>query len=160
MHAEQPPPPPPLDYRTPQAVATRELFSVAGFIGGLIPTLALAIMLLLVIPRFEQVFRDFGTKLPPPTVVLLVISRIARAAGWWLLPILSILPVTSGLLIALVGSAPNQTIGAAAAGARKRRSIAIRLTILSLLLIAVVLALCLGAPMISLIRAVRGSGRH
>jgi type IV pilus assembly protein PilC len=41
-----------------------------------------SMIMIFVIPKFEQIFRDFGTTLPPPTVVLLAISRWFANWGW------------------------------------------------------------------------------
>jgi type IV pilus assembly protein PilC len=42
-----------------------------------------SMIMIFVIPKFEDIFRDFGTQLPPITQVLLVISRwFARDYGW------------------------------------------------------------------------------
>src|SRR5216110_4007134 len=42
-----------------------------------------SMIMIFVIPKFEQIFKDFGTKLPPITVVLLNISRwFANQYGW------------------------------------------------------------------------------
>src|SRR5580765_4444191 len=42
-----------------------------------------SMIMIFVIPKFEEVFRDFGTKLPAVTVVLLNISRwFANQYGW------------------------------------------------------------------------------
>lgn len=42
-----------------------------------------SMIMIFVIPKFEDIFRDFGTKLPPITQVLLVISRwFANDYGW------------------------------------------------------------------------------
>jgi type II secretory pathway component PulF len=35
------------------------------------------------VPRFEDIFRDFGTRLPTPTVILLIASRyFGHQSGW------------------------------------------------------------------------------
>jgi type IV pilus assembly protein PilC len=42
-----------------------------------------SMIMIFVIPKFEDIFRDFGTKLPPITVVLLKLSRwFANDYGW------------------------------------------------------------------------------
>ena len=154
MQAEQRPQ---LDYRSPHTMAMREPFSVAGFVGGLIVTVGLAIILLLVAPRCEQVFKDFGMKLPIATVVVLSLGRFTRAGGWMLLPLI---PVITGFLFALIGSPSHQTIADAQVRHRLRRMWATRLTIFTVLLIGLVTALALFMPMISLIRAVSGGGKR
>jgi type II secretory pathway component PulF len=42
---------------------------------------AVTVVLLVVVPRVEEVFRDFGTKLPTGTILLLKFSRFCRAGG-------------------------------------------------------------------------------
>jgi len=42
-----------------------------------------SMIMIFVIPKFEQIFKDFGTKLPPITQVLLDVSRwFAKDYGW------------------------------------------------------------------------------
>lgn len=41
-----------------------------------------SMIMVFVIPKFEDIFRDFGTKLPPITQVLLVVSRWFADWGW------------------------------------------------------------------------------
>jgi type IV pilus assembly protein PilC len=42
-----------------------------------------SMIMIFVIPKFEEIFRDFGTKLPPITQVLLTVSRwFANEYGW------------------------------------------------------------------------------
>jgi type IV pilus assembly protein PilC len=48
-----------------------------------IAVLIVSMIMIFVIPRFEEIFKDFGTKLPTVTVVLLEISRwFAHQYGW------------------------------------------------------------------------------
>lgn len=41
-----------------------------------------SMIMIFVIPKFEQIFKDFGTTLPAPTVILLAISRWFANWGW------------------------------------------------------------------------------
>ncbi len=69
---------------------------------GVVVSIAVAIVsmiMIFVIPKFEQIFRDFGTKLPPVTEALLFVSR--WFANWgWLYVILT--PIVVMLLIKLI----------------------------------------------------------
>ena len=95
-----PPPLPPqqLDYRGPvatgagpvpvaaAAAATRaaSIFSIVRFILASAVMGVLLIIFLLVIPRLETVYADFGTKLPWITQLVLTISRFLRTPLGWL----------------------------------------------------------------------------
>src|SRR3954453_3702550 len=91
----------PLDYRTPPQptanIPGRSPFAlgmalpVALFVG------VLSIILILVIPRLENVFKDFGTQLPFPTMLVLNLSRWFRA-NYLLWGLMACLPVAAGLL--------------------------------------------------------------
>lgn len=64
---------------------------------GVIVTVAvavIAIILIFVIPTFEQMFRDFGSALPMPTQVVIDFSKFITGNFWWLLV---------GFIIFLVG---------------------------------------------------------
>lgn len=56
---------------------------------GCIACALLSILFGLIVPRFEMVFKDFGTKLPFITILVLDVSRQFRTWGWipvWLVP--------------------------------------------------------------------------
>jgi type II secretory pathway component PulF len=46
----------------------------------------LTYLLLVWVPRFEDLFRDFGTKLPTPTAALLIASRFCGQQSGWIIP--------------------------------------------------------------------------
>ena len=89
----------PLDYRTPtpsERAGSRIGFSlgmalpVALFVG------VLSIILIFVIPRFETIFKDFGTRLPLVTTVVLNFALWFRSA-YYAWPIVICLPLLAGL---------------------------------------------------------------
>jgi type II secretory pathway component PulF len=97
-NAPIPPPLPPhqaqaLDYRgpygpgaDPAALAQRRtnaIFSLVRFICAMAVMLFLLLIFLTVIPRFERVFADFGTKLPLITQIVLDISRFLQTPLGW-----------------------------------------------------------------------------
>src|SRR5260221_8311770 len=75
---------PTLDYNGPAAIPPRPLIDVplaAGlfFFAGVFTWLVVS-----VVPRFEMIFKDFGTKLPTPTIYLLTVSRAFGGGYAWL----------------------------------------------------------------------------
>jgi type II secretory pathway component PulF len=86
-------PPQPLDYRGdpgspgfgPSASAARaaSIFSLARFIAGIAVMAILLVIFLLIIPRLETVYNDFGTKLPWITQLVLDISRFLHTPLGW-----------------------------------------------------------------------------
>jgi type II secretory pathway component PulF len=64
------------------APPANSVFDVATAI-ALIPwAFVLTILFAFLTPRFEEIFRDFGTRLPMVTVLLLQGSRAFLAYGW------------------------------------------------------------------------------
>jgi type IV pilus assembly protein PilC len=91
--------PEPIDYRTPSNEPERGggfhfslgmALPVALFVG------VLCIILLFVIPRLENVFKDFGTNLPLPTMFVLGVSRWFRSA-YMMWGLALCLPIAAGL---------------------------------------------------------------
>ena len=73
-----PPPPSPLDYADPSRRAPPRLdgYALAShLIGWAVFGLAVFAMVVWVVPRFEDIFKDFKVRLPEPTTTLLSISR-------------------------------------------------------------------------------------
>src|SRR5687768_4258232 len=69
----------PLAYAPP-----RRLFSVLRFTISIIVMLILAGIFMLVVPRLESVYMDFGVKLPAVTMIVLDVSRFLRTPlGWF-----------------------------------------------------------------------------
>ena len=141
-------PPQPLEYRGdrgPSLIGARRspsIFSIVRFVIAIGMMAILAAVLLLVIPRIETVYADFGVKLPMVTAIILDASRFLRTPIGWAFGILiagvvgvvfAVLPIKGRWLRLLV------------------------MTILALLVIA--LALALFMPMISLIESISGSGK-
>jgi type II secretory pathway component PulF len=88
---------PPLDYRTPTEPEHQGArFSLAMALPVGLFVLVLFIILMFVIPRLELVYKDFGSKLPLVTMIVLNASRWFRSV-WILWPMLLCLPVVAGL---------------------------------------------------------------
>ena len=119
--------------------------------------MVLLVDLLFVVPRFEAIFKGFGTKLPALTEWLLIASRWTRG-GLWVLFV--VLPVPFGFLVALVQPVrpEPEDPGDVRAPRRRRPSTRwlFRLVALAIVLIALVTVLALFLPMIALIQAVSG----
>jgi type IV pilus assembly protein PilC len=150
--------PTPLDYRSPQSAPTRGVFNEAACYAGIIIAMVLLVDLLFVVPRFEAIFKDFGTKLPVMTEWLLIASRWTRG-GLWVLFV--VLPVPFGFLVALVqpvGPEPEESgdVRTPRRG-RPRRWWIFRLVALAIVVIALVTVFALFLPMITLIQAVSKS---
>ena len=147
--------PTPLDYRSPQAAPTRGVFNEPACYAGLIVSLVLLLDLLFVVPRFETIFKDFGTKLPALTQWLLDASRWT-SRGLWI--VFLVLPVAMGFLVARVQPvAPEPTHPGETRLPRRRRPGSwwiFRLAMLGILIIILVTVLALFLPMISLIQSV------
>ncbi len=82
--------PQPLEYDNPFAAERRQVFSVTAFLGGCIFAIAWSIAFGAAVPRFDLIFRDFGTKLPAVTQIVLDIARWRGGWGWiavWVVPI-------------------------------------------------------------------------
>ena len=98
-------PPQPLDYRgdggnrivatpgfgPPGTRRNTSVFSIPRFISALAVMAIVLVIFLLIIPRLETVYADFGTKLPWITQVVLDISRFLRTA----LGVLAAIVITS-----------------------------------------------------------------
>ena len=153
-HTPPPIPPRPLDYgdeRSRPSVGTvpyfpalprQPIFSVARFI---VTTLAMLILLgifLVVMPRLETVYKDFGTKLPAVTVVMLSIGRLMNTPGGWFFGLL--IAVSTGVLVAVL----------------PLRGRGLRLLLVLLLaLIVVALALAVLLPLVNLMESISGGGK-
>jgi hypothetical protein len=74
---------PVIDYATPPALRPRPWihWPLALGLGSLAGVFTF--LMVVVVPRFEEIYRDFGTKLPTPTVMMLRLSRfVANDYGW------------------------------------------------------------------------------
>lgn len=104
-------------------------------------------LMLVTVPRFEEIFRDFGTRLPTPTVLLLNASRFFGMDYGWVIfwVIAAVVPVA----VARIRPWPPRHRGLGATV-----SVIVMGMLLGLTLIAVYAALML--PMVSLIQQVSG----
>jgi hypothetical protein len=72
-----------LDYRSAGASPPRPLIHVPLALGLCLFAGVFTWLMLAVVPRFEQIFKDFGTKLPTLTQYVLSFSRVIdRDYGW------------------------------------------------------------------------------
>jgi hypothetical protein len=82
--------PPPLSWRSRKLTA--KTFALALLSGALIYVFCF------VVPKFDQIFRDFNTSLPPLTQAILCISRLcSNDFGWVVLLCLPVIPIASEL---------------------------------------------------------------
>lgn len=109
-------------------------------------------LMVVMVPRFEAIFRDFGTKLPTPTVVLLNVSRFFSMDYGWVLfwVIAAVVPV----VVARIRPWPPRHRGLGL-------TISVTVTVLLIGLTALAVYVALQLPMLSLIDTVSGrpSGR-
>jgi type IV pilus assembly protein PilC len=144
------PPPPALPYASPAPSAVR--FSLSAFISTGILLAVIFFTLVFVVPRFEAIFKDFGTQMPALTIYLLDASRFAVRFWWLCLTVAIAIPIVCGFIIGLVargGDAnPSTRFG------RRLSIVGVVLLLLGLYLVLLVIALFL--PMINLIQAVSG----
>ena len=94
----------PVDYETPEGGSPHRagVFDLNTFFRSAILVGAFIVIMLFVVPRFEDVFRDFKMELPETTKLLLATSR-ATAGGWWVA--LLTIPPGLGFLVAQFGPA-------------------------------------------------------
>jgi hypothetical protein len=104
-------------------------------------------IMLFVVPKFEDIFKDFHAELPGITKILLVITRFGNGLGLVLLWVLAIgVPV----LITRLRTWPP-------AGGRRSLDLVVALTcLLFLICSAILLGIALFAPMITLIDSISG----
>ena len=93
----------PLEYEPPPGAGRRPgVFDMSTFARAGVLVGAFVAIMVLVVPRFEDTFRDFKIELPAATKMLLATSR-ATAGGWWV----ALLAIPPGLafLVAQFGRA-------------------------------------------------------
>jgi len=126
------------------APPARQVFSVLAFAVVGIPIVCVYLVMILIVPRFETIFVDFGTKLPAITQLLLDVARWTGRLGWIGV---SLLPIAAGFLFPLFVQ-PDR------ARERSRVIIMLLLVIATLLFLLILLLIALVAPMISLMQNV------
>ena len=143
----RPAPVSPLDYGHPpgpgdQTPPPPVTFSPAIFLLTAGATSVVVILLGFVVPRLETVFRDFGTKLPAVTELVLGVSRLFTRTPVWLTgPVIVLGVATAAAMIPL-----------------PRRAVRLLITmILALIVLAFALAILL--PLVNLMTSV-SSPRH
>lgn len=150
----EPTPPPPLapgprlDYGTSDFLQ-RPIVHVPILVIGCVFAALFTLVVFYVVPKFEEIFRDFGTKLPGPTVFLLsisgsLVSRLVTVIVVWLFAI--VLP----FVVAAMSPPRSPSTG------ESRRSLATTLYVLVIGALVLLICVALFAPMVSLIDAVNG----
>ena len=86
----------PLGYVRPGTVKPRPLLSINTFIVSAICIWGVSAIVMLVVPKFESIFRDFGVQLPTLTVIILALSHFLYP--WGAIPALAA-PVALGFLV-------------------------------------------------------------
>jgi hypothetical protein len=92
-----PTPPDPLDYASESSGPRRPVIDLSLAFSCLFAAIAVTGVLFLVVPRAEEMFKSFDSKLPLTTVALLAFSRFCRGGG---------IVLVWGLFIALPFLAP------------------------------------------------------
>ncbi|MDB5322636.1 MAG: hypothetical protein JWN40_4267 [Phycisphaerales bacterium] len=87
-----PPPTEPLEYASPAPTRRRPLIDVPLAFSCLSAAIAVTVVLFIVVPRAEETFKTFGTKLPTSTILLLNFSRFCQSGGIAFVWILFALP--------------------------------------------------------------------
>ena len=127
----------------------RPAFSWLAFFAGLFLTGCAAVVLVVVVPKFKEIFVDFHLRLPGATLLLLTLSDAAR--GWGSLAFL-IIPLGLGLL------APRLTSRRLSADApvtrRLNRLMALAIVLFFTLVLVIFTGVAVMAPMISLIEGI------
>jgi hypothetical protein len=137
----QSPDPDPLDYQPHMPPAARSWVDVGTMFLCLLMATVFTLTLLLIVPRLEDVFRDFGLQLPLLTALLLRLSRTVAAQPGWLFVIWMIAAVPVAISIPL---------------GRVGRRILRGVLYLALAALVAGLALALLTPYLSLINSVSG----
>ena len=125
----------------------RPWFDVPLGIGLGLFAVVLTYLMTVMIPRFEEVFRDFGVKLPTATVLLLRASRFFGPTGGWV--IFWIPAIVVPLLVARARPWPPRHRGLGLT-----LTVVVTLLLIGLTVLAVYVALQL--PMLKLIQTVSG----
>jgi type II secretory pathway component PulF len=147
--------PGPLDYqsRLPSLQPPRrKMFSFFAMYVGAIFTAIVTVTLAFVEPKFERMFRDFGTRLPSYTLVFTRLSlNFVRYFLWlpfWMLPI------AFGFCFPLMMK-PDASVSEQ----KRARRIVIRVALLATSLFILITFLCLFKPLIDLLEAVSRPAR-
>jgi hypothetical protein len=103
-----------------------------------------------IVPRYEAIFRDFGVRLPTPTVVLLKLSRFVSETYAWVLcwVVAAVVPV----VVARVRPWPPRHRGLGL-------TIGVTVTVILLGVTALAVYWALQLPMVDLIQSVSGPNR-
>jgi protein transport protein HofC len=90
-----------LDYRSANLAPERrrQLFSWAAFLALLIPIVLIYAVMEFFVPRLETIYKDFGTRLPTETQIVLDIAR--WGSHWGYIPALAV-PIGIGFLAPLL----------------------------------------------------------
>ncbi len=132
-------PPPTTDAERRLRAQQASIFSVIRFVAAVAVMAILLAILFFVVPPLESLYRDFGTKLPWITMLVLDTSRFLHTPLGWVVAI-----IITGIVALTVSVLPIP--------ARWLRL----LVVLLLALIVIALALALFLPMMNLIDSVSG----
>lgn len=146
---------PTLPYGTP--VDSGRRFSWSAFLCCLVVLSVFFGTQLFVVPQFEQTFKDFGTKLPTVTVILLDLSRLCDRFWYACLAMTIAAPVVLGFLVGL--TKPRHAVATARLTPIQRRAAFLLPTLLFLGIYIFILIVALFLPMINLLQAVSGTGK-
>ena len=132
----------------------REGFSAGAFLATAAVVGYGAYLLRVVIPRYEQVFKDFGTRLPASTQLILDISRWF---GGWPMYAACLLPIAAGLLLPRVVPARLEPADPVKLARRLRHVLLAAWTLVLVLLMYMATTSALTEPMMQLIQNISSS---
>ena len=125
----------------------RPWFDVPLGIGLGLFAVVLTYLMTVMIPRFEELFRDFGVKLPTATILLLRASRFFGPTGGWMIFWIPAIVVPIAVARARPWPPRHRGLGLTV-------TVVVTLLLIGLTVLAVYVALQL--PMLKLIQAVSG----
>jgi hypothetical protein len=137
-------PSPPLEYRNPETSRGVRYSPWPALIASMFVYIFVAILMFVVLPMLEQVFKDFKTELTGITKLMLSFGRWFQEIGWLLL-----LPIPIVLPWALAQIPHREPVSP-----RNRTWRILNFTILALLLIGFLFSMTALMPLVSLIQTV------
>jgi hypothetical protein len=136
-----------LDYRSASTVSPRPFIHVPLAAGLCLFAGVFTWLMVAVVPRFEEIFRDFGTKLPTLTVYVLIVSRaFGHDYGWLIVWALALaIPVAVARLRPWPPRRPGSGWG-----------VSIFVTVLLIGLLLVLIYALLQLPFVTILQSVSG----
>ena len=143
---------PPIDYQAPGIGPRRRrpVVDVPLLVTGILFIAVLSILTLIVTPRLESVFRDFGVKLPALSVSVLHFARLCQRGA---LPVLWALMLAPAFLVPLLRPWPPEDPSA------RHSRLARTVVMLAFALFTAWIAIGLFAPYVTIIESAAGGAQ-